>query len=129
VESSRLNPEQVSGSTARRHGLWLLAGSAFVIWIAGCVGVGRVTGAIQDETMIVIGLLISLAGNVLYVVWAFKAKQALQEYCLDEYRIDLKMNVFYVVLMNVYYINYCINDLPEVQRKEQILRERTVIAQ
>jgi hypothetical protein len=86
-------------------------------------------GAIQDETMIVIGLLISLPGNVLYVVWAFKAKQALQEYCLDEFKIDLKVNLFYTVLMNVFCINYCINDLPEAQRKNQIPRERTVIAQ
>lgn len=70
------------------------------------------------------GILI-VAANALYIVWAFKAKNALSEYALSEHKIDLRMNAFYTFFLNVFYINYCINDLPEEQRKQQILRGQT----
>lgn len=88
-------------------------------WLGGALGN---TG---DNALILIGSLLSLAGAVLYIVWAFRARAALQEYALNEHKIDLRMNGFYTFIFNVYYINYCINDLPEALRKQQILQGKT----
>jgi hypothetical protein len=66
-----------------------------------------------------------LTVSILEIVWAFKAKAALQEYVLNEFKIELRMNAFYTFGLTVFYINYCINDLPEVLRKNQILRGQT----
>lgn len=93
----------------------------FIICIAFCVGLGGTFASIGEEIFDIIGSLLTFAAAGLYTVWAFKAKNVLQLYALNEYKIDLKMNVFYTFLFNVYYINYCINDLSEVKRKQEIL--------
>ena len=72
--------------------------------------------------MNLIGGLLTLASWVLYIVWAFKAKSALQEYALTEHRLDLRLNWFYTLLFTVYYINYCANDLPEDKRRQDIVQ-------
>jgi len=102
------------------------ADNTFIIWIAVCAGLGGALAGTGEDVLDVISLLLTLASSVLYIVWAFKAKSALQEYALTEHKIDLRMNGFYTFLFNVYYINYCINDLPEAQRKQQILTGNTV---
>ena len=97
------------------------ADSTFIIWIAVCVGLGGAFAGTGEEIVNVLGVILTLASFVLYIVWAFRAKKGLQEYALNEHKIDLRMNGFYTFLFTVYYINYCINDLPEAQRKQQIL--------
>lgn len=97
------------------------ADNIFVIWIAVCVGLGGALSGTGEEVLGIIGGILSIASGILYIVWAFRARKALQEYALNEHKIDLRMNGFYTFLFNVYYINYCINDLPEAQRKQQIL--------
>jgi len=58
---------------------------------------------------------------VMYVVWAFKARAALRHYALNTFRFDLKMNAFYTVLFNVFYITWCINDMPQALAKHRII--------
>lgn len=101
------------------------ANTTYLIWLAVCIGWGGALGNTGDNVLILIGSLLSLAGAVLYIVWAFRARAALQEYALNEHKIDLRMNGFYTFIFNVYYINYCINDLPEALRKQQILQGKT----
>ena len=101
------------------------ADDTYVIWIAVCVGLSGVFGGAGNEIMDVISWILDIASGVLYIVWAFRAKKALQEYALNEHKIDLRMNGFYTFLFTIYYINYCINDLPEVQRKQQIITGQT----
>lgn len=36
------------------------------------------------------------------IVWAFKAKTALQVYSLNEYKFELKMNPFYTFIFSIY---------------------------
>ncbi|MEZ0123548.1 MAG: DUF4234 domain-containing protein [Candidatus Reddybacter sp.] len=98
------------------------ADNTFVIWLAVCVGLGGAFTGTGEEVLDIIAGILSIAGGVLYIVWAFRAKRVLQEYALNEHKTDLRMNGFYTFLFNVYYINYCINELPEAQRKQQILR-------
>lgn len=97
------------------------ATDTFIIWIAVCVGLGGAFSGTGEEIMDVLSGILTLASTVLYIVWAFKAKKALQEYALNSHKIDFKMNVFYTFFFNIYYINYCINDLPEAQRKHNII--------
>ncbi|MGF1804086.1 DUF4234 domain-containing protein [Aliivibrio sifiae] len=103
-----------------------ISSNSFLIWIAICVGLSGVFSGSGDITLDVISGILSLATSVLYVVWAFRARKALQEYVLNHYKLDLKMNRIYTGLFTVYYINYCINDLNEVKRKQEILNERLV---
>lgn len=98
-----------------------ISDDTFIIWLAVCVGLsGALTGNGEEALDIIAGLL-AIASVVLYIVWGFKARSSLQEYALHEHKIDLRMNGFYTFLFNVYYINYCINDLPEAKRKQDIL--------
>lgn len=99
----------------------------YIIWIAVCAGWVGVATEFQgnSNTMIFVSILLSMGVSVLWIVWGFRAKKALQEYCLQEHKIDLRMNSFYTFLFNVFYINYCINDLEEVERKHKILYQRS----
>jgi len=67
---------------------------------------------------------IPLAARILFIVWAFRARLALQAYALTEFKIDLRIDIFYTFLFDVFYIAYCINDLPEVYRKQLIVSGR-----
>lgn len=93
----------------------------YIVWLAVCAGLSGAFTTSGGGTMDAIGYLLTIATSVLYIVWAFRARKALQEYALNEHRIDLRMNGFYTFIFHIYYINYCINDLPEMQRKQQIL--------
>ncbi|MCP3944021.1 MAG: DUF4234 domain-containing protein [Desulfobacteraceae bacterium] len=97
------------------------ADDAYIIWMAVCGGLSGAFSGTGEDIMDLISAILAVASAVLYIIWAFRAKKALQEYALHEHKIDLRMNGFYTFLFNIYYINYCINDLPEAQRKQQIL--------
>lgn len=98
-----------------------IASGTFLIWLAVCAGWGGLLSTFGEEWADILSGLLSIASAVLYIVWAFKARTALQDYALHEHKVDLKMNVFYTFLFTLYYINYCVNALPEAQRKQQIL--------
>jgi hypothetical protein len=96
------------------------ADNNFIIWLATCIGLSGLFFDMADlefPFFEIIGNILWVAFEVLYIVWAFRAKKALQEYALNNYKIDLKMNTFYVFLFNILYINYCINELAETQPK------------
>lgn len=99
----------------------VVSDDVFIIWLAVCVGLGAALVGTGEEIMDIISGLLSFAGLVLYVVWAFKARTSIQEYALNEHRVDLRMNAFYTFFFNIYYINYCINDLPEAKRRQEVL--------
>lgn len=108
-----------------------LYGNLFTIWLTVCFGLSRQLGVMAapdpygyDSTgdiLLAISGLLSVASGVMYVVWAFKARTALRHYALNTFRFDLKMNAFYTVLFNVFYITYCINDMQQALAKHQII--------
>ena len=100
------------------------ANDMYVIWIAIFSGLLFWSDGLTDYSeniAVIIGGIFMILTESFYILWSFKAKIALEEYALNEHKLDLKMNVFYLVIFNTFYINYCINDLPEVQRKQQII--------
>ncbi|PCI01348.1 MAG: hypothetical protein COB79_04280 [Zetaproteobacteria bacterium] len=95
--------------------------STFIIWIAVCIGLSTAFTGTGEESMDILSGVLIIVSWVLYIIWAFKAKKALQEYALNEHKIDLRMNGFYTFIFTYFYINYCINDLPEEERKYKVL--------
>ncbi|GAD80806.1 DUF4234 domain-containing protein [Vibrio ezurae] len=65
--------------------------------------------------------LLSLLSGIVYIVWAFKAKKSIQKMMLNDHKIDYSMNSFYTFLFNIYYINFCINELEEEIEKSKVL--------
>jgi len=103
-----------------------IAGDTFLIWMAVCSGLGLVlqaSGAGSDDLafLAISGILLAFAVPVLQIIWAFRASKALQRYALGKHRIDLRMNSFYTLVFNVFYVNYCINELPELARSRDLL--------
>lgn len=95
----------------------------YFVWITICLGLGgTLSTLVEDPSLALIGALISLAANVMFIVWAFKARKVLIEYALAEHRIYLSMNIFYTLIFSSFYINYCINDLPEEKRRQDLYR-------
>jgi len=94
--------------------IWIAIFSGLLYWSEGLTNYSEIVASFSGGICMVIT-------EVLYILWVFKAKNALQKYALDEYKLNLKMNAFYLVIFNTFYINYCINDLPEVKRKHDII--------
>lgn len=111
-----------------------LYGNLFIIWLAVCFGVGRQMAAMASpglagydptsDALLGLSAVLSLACAVMYIVWAFKARTALRHYALTTFRFDLKMNAFYTVLFNVFYITWCINDMPQALAKHRIIHQQ-----
>lgn len=99
----------------------------YPLWIAVATGLGwflsDVGIAISENENIFdhVSTLLSFASVVMYIVWGFKAKAALQAYALKEFKFELKMNVFYTFLFNVYYIVYCVNSMESEYQKHKII--------
>lgn len=98
-----------------------IADESFVIWTAIFLGLGKGLSSIGDEDLNMTAAFLNLAAAILYIIWAFKAKAALEEFALNEYKIDLRMNAFYTLCCTLYYVNYCINKLPDSKRRQEIL--------
>lgn len=112
------NIERITGA--------VIVTDVYLIWLAVCAGLSGSFANSDDAldpytklVLAVIAMVLSIASAVLYVVWAFKTKAALQAYAQREHNVTLKMNGFYTFLFTVYYINYCINDLPEAAMRQQ----------
>lgn len=73
------------------------------------------------ETMYGIATLVSLVWIILTIIWAFRARAALQQYALTQFRFELKMNPVWTFLFHIFYINYCINAMPESLAKHRII--------
>lgn len=106
-----------------------LVDNTYIVWLAVCLGLSGAFSGTGDEVFDFVSGALVIATNVLYIVWAFKAKKAISEYALTEHKVDLRMNAIYTFFLSAFYINYCVNDLPEEQRKQQILSGKEPIQQ
>jgi len=103
-----------------------IADNTFIVWLAVCVGLGGALVGTGEEALDIIAGLLTIGSGVLYIVWAFRAKTALEEYALSTHKIDLRMNGIYTFLFTTFYVNYCINDLPEAKRRQDVISGKTV---
>ena len=99
----------------------------YPLWLAIVTGFGwllsNISIAISDDVTILdlVAKLLSFASAVMIIVWAFKAKKALQDYALNEFKFELKMNPFYTFIFTIYYIVHCINNMESDLQKHNII--------
>ncbi|PVZ87434.1 hypothetical protein C9426_12755 [Serratia sp. S1B] len=117
LNQKKLTDEMKNDFIAIDYPLWLAVVTGFG-WLLSDIGI-----AISNNVTILdhASTLLSLASGVMTIIWAFKAKTALQTYALNEFKFELKMNPFYTFIFNIYYIVYCINDMEAELQKHQII--------
>ena len=49
--------------------------------------------------------------GVIYVIWALNAKKAIELIMKKDFETDFKMNLFATIILNIYYISYCIEKI------------------
>ncbi len=74
----------------------------------------------ENEDTVVIAIFSLLAYTGMQIFWAFKIRSVLETYALQQLRVQLPMNSFYTFIFHVFYINYCLNDLPNVVNKSRM---------
>ncbi len=95
----------------------------FIIVLAALMGWSSFLSAETDFATV--GALLSMLSGVVYIIWAFKAKRLIQNMMLNDYKIDYSMNSIYTFFFNIYYINYCINELEEDIKKSKVLSDKS----
>jgi len=83
----------------------------FVIWIAALTALSSYFSHNVDKISEATSGLYITASCVLYITYAFRAKESLKSYLFEEFGIDYQMSSFYTFIFHIYYINYCINDI------------------
>lgn len=56
---------------------------------------------------------------VMPIIFSFRARKILENYVSENYRITYRLNGFYTFVFNLFYINYCLNDLENDVPKSQ----------
>lgn len=76
----------------------------------------------------VTGLLLLVFWLCMWIQWSFSMRREITLYAITKLGMsEYKMNAFYTFIFNVYYINYCLNDLGDEelrQRAREDLRAR-----
>jgi hypothetical protein len=101
-----------------------IASEAYLVTTVGLASWGGVFGPSTNETVALLGVAMLIAAFVMLVVWAFRAKDALRAYAAASYGIDYPMNAFYTLIFGYFYINYCINEIPEEQARLRTFAQR-----
>lgn len=64
----------------------------------------------------------SLIYGILFIVISFKVATFFELYIAKEFKIDVKFNKFLLILFNIMYLNYKINELPKIEEKANLLK-------
>lgn len=100
----------IIGNAARRE----VASESYLLTMIGLSAWGSYIFNLQQggqNAAGAVGGLAMLAGFVMLVMWAFRAKDALKAYASSVHGFDYPMNGFYTFFLSYFYINYCINDI------------------
>lgn len=88
-----------------------------IIASAVSLGIGDyITGFSDKPTGSVIGMLFTLGGGVIQIIIAFKLAGILEGKVQSEFRVVKHFNVFYLVIFNIFYINYIIQHLDQIEQ-------------
>ncbi|WP_318521225.1 DUF4234 domain-containing protein [Photobacterium leiognathi] len=82
----------------------------FIIGLGVALYWSGVASGSGNPVTLMINVIALIAYAVMYVMWAFKMRKALQHYAVTQYHFKFKMNGFYTCIFTIFYINYCIND-------------------
>lgn len=120
LNQPKLTEHMKNEFVAKDYPLWLAIVTGFG-WLLSDIGI-----AVSDNVTVfdLVAKQLMYASMIMYLVWAFKAKKALQAYTLNEFKFEVKMNLFYTFIFNIFYIVYCINDLESKLQKHNIIHSR-----
>ncbi|MCD6533282.1 MAG: DUF4234 domain-containing protein [Deltaproteobacteria bacterium] len=93
----------------------------FIIWIAAMMGISSIFSYAGDPSVEAIGSLLDLVWMIMCIIVSFKYSKIMDEYYAKEFKLDLKFNKFYLIIFNIFYINYCVNELEEIEVKQKTL--------
>lgn len=101
---------------------------SIIVWIAVLIGVSGLLASmatnINSGGLSLVSSLIGLSAFIIYIVMSFRIAKAMDLFYLERFGISLSFNKVYLVIFNFYYINYCINELAEIEQKENIKKAR-----
>jgi hypothetical protein len=92
-----------------------------IIWTTIVFGLNAAMSRLGPK-FILIMFIAQIALFVFYVIIAFKFAKVMDEFYAKEFKLDLKFNKFYLIIFNLYYINYSINELEEIEQKMKLLK-------
>lgn len=64
-----------------------------------------------------IGGVLTITSYIMTIIWSNNARVALTYHCLGQYNFKLKTTSFYILIFNVFYINYVLNSLRKLDEK------------
>lgn len=94
------------------------ANKSFVELLTVALGLSLLFSGAGIEQVEKCASMLLLACGLLIAWWSLLARKALIEYALKEHQIELRLNIVWTILFNIFYINFCINDLPEQKKKQ-----------
>lgn len=68
------------------------------------------------------GSFFGLALGVGWMVYAYRARTILVNYAAKTLGADLRMNGVWTFFFTLFYVNYCINDLPNLVARQNLMR-------
>lgn len=96
----------------------------YAVFLACAAGLStqiQITALTADSKGVsLLGSLCSLVAGAAMIYWAFEIRKVIQAYYTEKYSSNYQMNGFYTFLFNVFYINYCINELLEVEASGKV---------
>lgn len=101
----------------------------FILITAGIMGIGHIFALIStrvaDNGIGGIGSLFSIGGTILFIVMAFRMAHVLEEHIRNELQVVKHFNAFYLVIFNIFYINYIIQDLDQIEQESNRRHNQT----
>ena len=100
---------------------------SFLLWVPFICLHGALSGLGSSASFGIMGWFY-LAGAIMIFQWSFSMRREITLYAITKLGMsEYKMNAFYTLIFNVYYINYCLNDLGDedlLQRAREDQRVR-----
>ena len=95
----------------------------FIATISILMGISGILASSLDYTLASFAFFINIAVGIMFIVAAFKISKAMEYFYAKNFKLDLKFNKFYLVIFHLFYIDYYINKLEEIERKESLLNK------
>lgn len=96
----------------------------FITTIAILMGISKMLASSLNYNLASLAFFINIAVGIMFIVAAFKISKAMEYFYAKNFKLDLKFNTFYLVIFDLFYINYYINELVEIERKESLLNKK-----
>jgi hypothetical protein len=82
--------------------------------------------AIDSDDIVSLSMFTGLAMGVVWIVFAFKAKRVLEDVVTFQWKLpNYRLNAAWTLFFSLFYIVYCLNDLPNTVLRFQATQQAT----